>query len=151
MDWKKILTDLLGALNGPSIQAAIADISRPADQGGFDWKFWDHDEDEFKGPFEEFKHNVDLLTNVIEQVVLGIELLAENAEELAHGEHKLQAAAATIARAWQWPWYMRWAGGMKTLLVKFLVSIVVKQLNNRLGKAWGPAFLEETNGEATNG
>ena len=132
---------ILEAIQNTPYYKALAEaydvLRKPADGGGFDWKFWDSDDDKIQGPFAEFKNNVDLITQFIEAVVLAVEGGLKEALDLQTSEEKLEAAAILVADAWKWPKWLFWAGSLKGMIVKLMISQAVGALNKHVGSDWG--------------
>ena len=96
-DFQPIKEALMRSADWPSIDRAITNFKRPPENGGFDWKFWDDDGDEFEGYAAEIGNNAQLLMNVVTTVAIGVHRLAEQLDELAGDDAKLDAAAEIIA------------------------------------------------------
>nr|AKH46919.1 hypothetical protein [uncultured marine virus] len=88
---------LMKGADWPSIDSAITAFKQPPEDGGFDWKFWDEDDDQFDGYAAEIGNNATLLMDVVTTVAIGVHRLAQQLDDLQGDDAKLDAAAEIIA------------------------------------------------------
>ena len=136
-DKDKILEAIMATPYYDALSRAYDALRKPHNEGGFDWKFWDEDDDKLKGPFAEFKNNVDLVDNFIKAVVLAVENSLADLLELQTSEEKLKVATELVADAWKWPKWMFFAAPVKKPIVKLMISMAINALNDRFGHDWG--------------
>lgn len=123
--------------NWEGIGQAIDALKRPANEGGFDFNPFNQDDDEF-GVVGEIQNNINLVTNLVTQVVIGVESLATNADDLNTSEAKLEAASSIVANALKaaLPSYLFFLKFALQPVVRHFITVAVNSLNEKFGNNW---------------
>lgn len=103
----------------------------------WDWNIFDKDGDEYTTAWQEFMHNIDLLSNLFEEVVIAVEK-ASQVLGILEGGAKLEAAVKFLDDVIKLPFFLDWFDGP---LLKFGISYVVRSLNSKYGHDWKSANL----------
>ena len=125
-DYNKIFDSMKESVLWNGIQAAVDEFNLPPDEGGFDWKFWDEDNDPHQGWASEVKNNVRLALNVVDAVAEGVDNIADEYSELENDEAKIETASAFIASFFDIPWVPE---AVEQMLVKHIIAAAFERLN----------------------
>lgn len=103
----------------------------------WDWNPFDKDDDQYTTAWQEFMHNIDLLSEMMEQVVITVEK-ASKVLGILEGGAKLEAAVQFLDKLIRLPFFLEWLDGP---LFRFAISYVVRALNKKYGHDWQGANL----------
>jgi len=104
----------------------------------WDWNPFDKDGDEYTTAWSEFKHNIELLSDLFERVVIAVEKIAPTVLDIASGGAKLEATVQFLDEVVQLPFYLEWADAP---VFRLLISLIVDKLNDKYGHDWAKAGL----------
>lgn len=89
--------------------------------------------------WDEFKTTIVLLGNILEKVIITVEKVAKSLTDIASGQAKLEAAVEFIDDVVKLPWYLEL---IDKPFLKLIISLLVDQLNKRLGHTWDSPFKD---------
>jgi len=146
-DYKRseVVEGLKALGNWDGVAEAINALKQPAESGGFDWNPFNQDDDQL-GVVAEIQNNTRLVSNLVFQVVKGVESLASAGGILGTSEEKLEAASNLVANAIKaaMPFYLIFLKPAVQPIVRHFITLIITKLNDKFGHDWLTAMPQES-------
>lgn len=107
----------------------------------FDWNPFNKDGDEYVTAWDEFKHNIKLINNLITKVIVTVEKIAVTVLGVSSGGAKLEAAVQYLDDVVKLPFFAEFVDAP---FFRLIISFAVDKINEKYGNDWRTAGLLET-------